>query len=209
MSNTYSIITVFDFFSAVFFYVKEDLLKKIIDNEKKQCEKVIQISEVEDKSNINKNVEKILNIYGNAILRMAYSYLHNVCDAEDVLQDTLIQYIKTAPNFKNTKHEKAWLMRVSINISKNKIMYNKRRKTSELDENIIEKEREDLTYIWESIKNLPQKYREVIHLFYQEGYSTAQIAMVLQKKETTVRSLLHRGRAKLKVILKEAYDFEE
>ncbi|GAA0181139.1 hypothetical protein SH2C18_37130 [Clostridium sediminicola] len=209
MATTYPIITVFTFLSAMFFHVKEDLLKKFIENEKKQCEKVIQLSDVEDKSNINKKVEKILNIYGNSILRMAYSYLHNMCDAEDVLEDTLMQYIKTTPNFKNTTHEKAWLMRVSINISKNKIIYNKRRKTSELDENIIEKEREDLTYIWESIRNLPQKYREVIHLFYQEGYSTAQIAEVLQKKEATVRSLLYRGRSKLKGILKEAYDFEE
>ena len=58
-----------------------------------------------------------------------------------------------------------------------------------------------------SRKNLPMKYREVIHLFYYEGYSTAQVADILKKNEATVRSHLHRGRAKLKKILEEAYDF--
>ena len=57
--------------------------------------------------------------------------------------------------------------------------------------------------------NLPLKYREVIHLFYYEDYSTAKIAEVIDKKESTVRSLLHRGRNILKTMLKEGYDFEE
>ena len=58
------------------------------------------------------------------------------------------------------------------------------------------------------MKSLPVKYREVIHLFYHEGYSTAEIARILQRNESTVRSCLSRGRAQLKTILKEAYDFE-
>ena len=51
------------------------------------------------------------------------------------------------------------------------------------------------------------KYREVIHLFYYEGLSTGEIAVVLHQKESTVRSHLMRGREKLKVILKEGYEF--
>lgn len=167
------------------------------------------MSDVSDRANINLKAEKALKDYGNSILRMAYSYLHNISDAEEVLQDTIIQFIKTAPHFDNSTHQKAWFMRVAINISKNKILYNKRRETSELDENLIANEREDLTFVWEGVKNLPEKYREVIHLFYHEGYSTAQIADILQKKDATVRSLLHRARTKLKKILKEVYDFEE
>ncbi|WP_461873456.1 RNA polymerase sigma factor [Fusicatenibacter sp.] len=53
--------------------------------------------------------EKALDQYGNAILRLAYSYLHNMSDAEDILQDTLLKYMQSAPVFENAQHEKAWL----------------------------------------------------------------------------------------------------
>ena len=67
--------------------------------------------------------EALLEKYGNAILRTAYSYLHNMEDAEDILQDTLLQYIKTKPSLNGPEHEKAWLLRVAANLSKNKIKY--------------------------------------------------------------------------------------
>ena len=63
--------------------------------------------------------------------------------------------------------------------------------------------------LFEEVMKLPDKFRIVIHLFYYEDYSTAQIAEIVDKKETTVRSLLHRGRNILKKMLKEGYDFEE
>lgn len=160
-------------------------------------------------SQVNKHAERLLNEYGNSIMHLAYSYLHNMADAEEVLQDALIQFIKNPPQFVSAEHEKAWFMRVAINISKNKITYNKIRKTDELKDNLAACEKEDLVFVWDAVKDLPSKYREVIHLFYHEDYSTAQIAKILAKKESTVRSLLQRARFKLKAVLKEVYDFEE
>ncbi len=153
--------------------------------------------------------ERLLKEYGNTILRLAYSYLHNMSDAEDALQDVLVQSIKTAPGFKNAEHEKAWIMRVAINISKNKISYNKIRKADELNENLVADEKEDLVMVWDAVRSLPVKYSEVIHLYYHQGYSTAEISKLLSKKEATVRSLLKRARIKLKAVLMEVYDFEE
>jgi RNA polymerase sigma-70 factor (ECF subfamily) len=150
----------------------------------------------------------ILDKYGNSILRLAYSYLHNMSDAEDMLQDVLIQYIKAAPAFESGEHEKAWLLRVTANLSKNKIKYNKLRETDELMEELVAEKKEDLSFVWEAVKMLPEKYAEVVHLFYEEGLSTKEIAEVLGRKEATVRSDLLRGRERLKTILKEAYDFE-
>lgn len=161
------------------------------------------------RADINRRAEKILDTYGNSILRYAYSYLHNMSDAEEVLQDTLVQFLKTAPVFENQQHEKAWLLRVAGNLSKNRLDYNKVRMTDELNDELVAESREDLSFVWDAVKALPENYREVIHLFYYEGYSTKQIAKLLQKKEATVRSDLHRGREKLKAVLKEAYDFEE
>ena len=135
-------------------------------------------------------------------------YLHNMEDAEEVLQDTLIQYLKTAPHFEGAAHEKAWLLRVAGNLSKNRIAYNTVRSTDELNESLVTQQREDLSFVWQAVKDLPVKYREVIHLFYYEGLSTGQIAAILEQNESTVRSHLKRGREKLKLILKEGYDFE-
>ena len=150
----------------------------------------------------------LLEKYGNSILRTAYSYLHNMEDAEDILQDTLIQYLKSGSEYNDEEHEKAWLLRVAINLSKNKIKYNKVRETDELMEELVSEEKEELSFVWEAVKSLPEKYVEVIHLYYQEGNSTAEIAGLLNKKESTVRSDLKRARDKLKKILKEDDDFE-
>ncbi|SDF55402.1 RNA polymerase sigma-70 factor, ECF subfamily [Fontibacillus panacisegetis] len=190
-------------------YLRSLLFQFATKEKQHEAGNISYLNAAERKQSINHKVEWLLEEYGNSILRMAYSYLHSITDAEDVLQDTLIQYIKAAPKFENSVHEKAWLLRVAINISKNKITYNKKRGTMELDEGLVAVEEHDLYFVWEAVKSLPSKYSEVLHLFYQEGYSTAQIANIVARKEATVRSFLHRGREKLKVILKEEYHFEE
>lgn len=159
---------------------------------------------------ISAEAEHYLDTYGNAILRLAYSYLHNMADAEEVLQDTLVQFIHTAPVFENEPHAKSWLMQVAANLSKNRIRSNRIRQAEDLDElqeTLAGQESEDLSFVWEAVKSLPEKYREVIHLFYQEGYATGEIARILQRKESTVRSDLKRGRERLKEILQEVYDY--
>ena len=76
----------------------------------------------------DEEIERAFDTHGNSILRLAYSYLHNMEDAEDILQETLIRYMDKAPAFENASHEKAWLLRVAANLSKNKIDYNNIRK---------------------------------------------------------------------------------
>lgn len=165
-------------------------------------------TETECDSCYQQKAASILDLYGNSILRLSYAYLHNLADAEDILQDTLVQYLKTCPILETPAHEKAWLLTVAANLSKNRISYNQVRQADELQEELAAEEQEDLSFVWEAVRALPEKYREVIHLFHYEGYSTAQIAGMLDRKESTVRSDLRRGRQRLKEILKEAYDFE-
>ncbi len=158
---------------------------------------------------MEEKAEMLMNLYGNSILRLAYSYLHNMADAEEILQETLIQYFSSKQVFSSEQHEKAWLLTVAANKSKNRIQYNNVRSTDELNDALAtEEHREDLSFVWEAVKALPEKYREVIHLFYEEGYATGEIAEILGMKESTVRSNLSRGREKLKEVLKEEYDFE-
>ena len=165
-------------------------------------------SRAQARPEVNARAEKLLDAYGDLLLRYAYSYLHNMADAEEVLQDTLVQFLKTAPVFLNKAHEKAWLLRVAANLSKNRLSYNKLRQTDELNEELTAEGREDLSFVWDAVKELPVQFREVIHLHYYEGYSTEEIAKILGRNPSTVRSDLRRGREKLKTILQEGYDFE-
>ena len=162
-----------------------------------------------DREMVNRRAERLLADYGNSVLRLAYSYIHNMSDAEEVLQDAMIRFLKAAPTLDSPAHEKAWLLRVAANLSKNRIDYNKIRFADELNGELIAEEREDLSFVWETVKALPVNQREAIHLFYYEGYSTAEIGKMLGRQEATVRSDLRRGRAALKKVLKEAYDFGE
>jgi RNA polymerase sigma-70 factor (ECF subfamily) len=157
----------------------------------------------------DETVVHALKVYGNMILRLSYSYLHNLCDAEDVLQDALLSLMKNKPVFSSTEHEKAWLMRVAINLCKNKLK-SSWFKTVGIPETIqIEDITSEESEVLEAVHKLSVKYREVIHLFYYEGYSTYEIASLLEKKESTVRSLLYRAREMLKKTLKGVYGFHE
>ena len=165
-------------------------------------------SPAKENTDINQKAAEYLDRYGNSILRLAYSYLHNMSDAEDILQETLIRYIQKRPVFESKEHSKAWFLRVAANLSKNRIDYNRIRQTDELDDTLKAEEREDLSFVWQAIKQLPDTQRSVIHLYYQEGYSIKDIAKILKRNESTVRSDMKRGRERLKEILREAYDFD-
>lgn len=189
------------FFQDALQYVKEQAAVRAAN-------KAEVIDFPDTKEDRNETASRLLDQYGNRILRLAYSYLHNQSDAEDILQETLIKYLQTAPTFAGPVHEKAWLLKVAANLSKNRIDCNRIRQTDQLEETLVAKERQDLSFVWEAVKQLPANYRAAIHLFYYEGCSTAEIARILDRKESSVRSDLRRGREQLKHILKEAYDFE-
>ena len=154
----------------------------------------------------NRQAERLLDRYGQSVLRLSYAYLHNMSDAEEILQDTLVQFLKTSPVFDSPDHEKAWLLRVASNLCKNRLIYDRRRRADPLSETLAQEDRPDLSFVWEAVKALPVHQREVVHLFYHEGFATAEIARIVGRKESTVRSDLHRARLRLKEILKEGYD---
>ena len=163
----------------------------------------------------NETLEATLDQYGDMILRLAFSCLKSREDAEDVLQDVFVKLIEHRPKFESSEHEKAWLIRVTINICRNRLRSPWRRH-KELNEAVSETAfveqwdsvLEDESGVMTAVMQLPHKYQEVIHQFYFEDCSIAQIASILRKKESTVRSLLYRARAMLKDALKEGWNFE-
>ena len=163
--------------------------------------------EENERTLLNERAENFMKQYGNQVLRMAYAYVHNMDEAEDILQETLIKILEVRLETDNEEYIKAYFLRTASNIAKNHISANKRHETDELNEELVAEEKADLSFVWEAVKSLPDTQRDVIHLFYEEGYQTAEIANILDRKEATVRSDLKRAREKLKVILKEVYDF--
>lgn len=149
-----------------------------------------------------------INEYSDMVYRLAFSMVKNKSDAEDIHQDVFIKYITKHPKFGSKEHEKAWFLRVTINLCKNLWMAAWRRKIISMEEyeheERIEEESEDS--IIDSVKRLPLKYRSVIHLFYYEDMSVEEISAVLKEKPSTVRTQLTRAREKLKEILKEDID---
>jgi RNA polymerase sigma-70 factor (ECF subfamily) len=192
----------------------EDQFEMISASEDDLYDKEATENDRKSDEEIEREAEEILDTIGNSILRLALSYLHNIEDAEDILQETMIKFVTVRPVFESESHRKAWLMRVASNLAKNRIDYNRVRDTMELNEEIVGEVQEDLDKgdeykaIWDAVRSLPVHQREAIHLFYQEGYSTAEIAQITGRREATVRSDLKRARDKLREMLKEASDFE-
>lgn len=156
-------------------------------------------------------LEEIVEKYSDMVKRIAYTYLNSEADADDTVQEVFINIIKKGPVFNNENHEKAWLIRATINMCKNKInlFWNRNRCSIEaVAESAVLDEYNEDNIVLDAVMSLPNKYKITVYLFYYEGYSTAEIAAILKKNESTVRSVLHRARKKLKDILKSEYDFE-
>ena len=156
-------------------------------------------------------IGSLIDKYGNNVLRLAYTYLKNQADAEDVLQDVFLSIIEKQPVFNDETHEKSWIIRTTINTCKDrlKLYWNKNKcsiddigEISSCDTYHID------STVLDAVMSLSEKYRVVVYMFYYEEYTTPEIARLTGKSEVAVRSLLHRARKQLKTILKEEYDFE-
>ena len=150
-------------------------------------------------------LERYIGLYHNTVYRLAYSYVKNSADAEDITQEAFLRLYKFHGEFLADENCKAWLLRVTVNLSKNLLRSCWLTKRGELSEDIPCADREDLGLI-ECVMSLPPKYRATIHLYYYEGYSVKEIADILGVTVTAVTTRLKRGREKLKeMLLKEGF----
>ena len=155
--------------------------------------------------------EVALNKFGNDILRLAYSYLKTREDAEDVVQDTLIKFMQAGGKYETEEKMKSWLLQVAANLCRDLLKSAARKKQVALPEDYDPPAEESSgggtpdpdNEVMEAVMSLPEKYRSVIHLYYMEEYSIKEIAEILEKRESTVKSLLKRGRERLAKKLEE------
>lgn len=156
------------------------------------------------------SVEEIIQRYSAMVYRLAYARTQNKQDAEDITQEVFLKYIRTNKKFKDEEHRKAWLLRVTVNTVKSLLTCAWHRHYAQMveaeEESFwIEEEKTDVFY---AVQQLPEKYRIVIQLYYYEELSVKQISQILSKKESTVKSLLRRGRERVKNLLEEGEQYE-
>lgn len=152
-------------------------------------------------------IHYLIETYSDMLIRISYSYMKNLSDAEDITQEVFIKLLEKRPNFKNGTHEKSWLIRVAINLSKDKLKSSYFKNTTSLEDDFVDTTQED-TDVIQAVLSLPVKYRSIVFLYYYENYSISEISNILNIKESTIGSQLSRGRKLLKSILKEDFEYE-
>lgn len=126
------------------------------------------------------------------LYRICFTYLKNVSDTEDCVQDTFVQLIRKEPYFDNADHEKAWLIRVASNICKNKLKhwwFSK--KNNSQDDQLMGSHQLDVDETLMAIMTLPEKYKVVVYLYYYERYNSIELSKMLNKPPSTVRHYIH------------------
>lgn len=145
-------------------------------------------------------MNRAVEMYADMVRRICLVHLKNMHDTEDVFQNVFLKYMLYKDSFENEEHEKAWLVRVTVNACTDWLRSLSRRRWIPLESLLEEGNAPDNASreVMEAVLQLPEKYRRVIYLFYYEGYSAVEIAGILGKKENTIYTWLSRARGILR-----------
>lgn len=157
------------------------------------------------------DVENCYLRYRDMVWRVALNYATSYAEAEDVLQDVFLSYLKAEKTFTDETHLKAWLLRVTINHAKNLHLSPWKKRCLPLEEiagsesylALSPPEREDYLELYESLAKLRPIDRNLIYLFYFEELPLKTIADILGKTEGSLRTRIYRLRKQLALELTE------
>ncbi len=153
--------------------------------------------------------DAVMRKYSDMVYRLAYSRTGSTFDADDILQEVFLRYIRADKTYNDEEHRKSWLIRITINCTRSfaTSAWNRHRDAAEPDQNVgaedpALKAAETKSDVMNALLELPEKYRTAIYLFYYEDMSVAGIAKAVGTTETNVKSRLSRGRDMLREKLK-------
>lgn len=149
-----------------------------------------------------KKIEKIIIKYSNMIFRLAYQYLQNYHDAEDILQDVAITLVTGNSPIDDERHLKNWLAAVTLNKCRNLKKSAWKRKVEPINEDIAI-EVEEAFEVLEELNKLNENQRNVLYLYYYESFTIDEIAEILNRSRNTVASWFRRGKSNLRKILEK------
>ena len=149
-------------------------------------------------------MEAIYERNADRVWRVCCSFMRNKHDAEDVMQDIFLKAMCNSIVFNDEQHEKAWFIVTASNMCKNAL-----KKRFRFDEDLADYQdlaapENDHSELMEALFALPSSQKELVYMYYYEGYSTAEIAELLHKRPSTVRSQLVRARAKMREFIEES-----
>ena len=159
---------------------------------------------------ITKKFLNLYDLYSNDVLRLAFSFTKNLYESEDITQLVFIKLFKELKKDSNKEYEKKWLLKVTANECKNNFKIAWKRKIvlqDEFNHNEIKFE-ETLKNdkLSDALLKLSPKHRNVIYLYYYEGYKIDEISEILNLKQSNIKTLLSRGRKKLKEYMEDTKD---
>jgi len=155
--------------------------------------------------------EQVYLRYSAMVYRLALARCRSKHDAEDVMQEVFLRYVRANPAFESAEHQRAWLIRATLNCSNSRLMSAWRRNVAELSEEVLnsvpakEASSDTASDVYAAVLRLPQNLRTAIHLYYYEGYKVGEIAALTDTAENTVKSWLRRARGRLEKDLKGDY----
>jgi RNA polymerase sigma-70 factor (ECF subfamily) len=149
--------------------------------------------------------ERVYQQYADMMYRVALSHVSHREDAEDVVHDVFIKYMEALPTFSDDEHERAWLVRATINRCHDLLRRGKIREHESLDDitDLPSEENGTATDLFRTLAELPEKYKTAIVLHYLEGFSVEEVARMLGISLSAVKMRLSRGRELLKNILND------
>lgn len=147
---------------------------------------------------------RVYRTHYRTVWNVCLTFLRSEADVEDAVQDTFVRLAQSHREFKDADGEKAWLIAVAKNVCRDELRRKRRSDLPLEDERCGSAETHEPDETLEAVRSLDEKYRIPIYLFYYEGLSTAQIAKLTGRKESTVRSDLSRGRNELRRILERS-----
>ena len=148
-------------------------------------------------------VNSAIERYSDMVLRLCMVNLKNSADAEDIFQNVFLKYALSNIVFESEEHEKAWLIRVTVNACKDllKSFFHSRTISMEELTGYTQTITPEQYTVMEAVWSLPKQYREVVYLHYYEGYTAPEIAGILKRNTNTVYTYLNRGKEMLKELL--------
>ena len=156
------------------------------------------------------DLEQLYKKYRDNIFAIGLNYFGNPSDADDIVQETFFKLSKSRTDFDSEEHIRNWLIRVAVNECKRislSFWWRKRQSLEEYMETISFETKEE-NELFSEVMKLKPKYRQAIHLFYYEGYSTTDVADILHVSQSTVTTRLARARHQLKENLQEVWHDE-
>ena len=148
-----------------------------------------------------RSVQDIYTANADRVYRVAYLYMKNKHDSEDIVQDVfvaLIRELRAGKVFESPEHEKAWLIVTAGNLCKNRLREKRRTELPLEDYDTLPAMDKETFFLFDAILSLPEAYKNVVYLFYYEGYRTDEIAAMLRERPAAVRTRLSRARKMLK-----------